>query len=217
MTLQTKTIIFDFDGTLVDTLEVIVKTWTVVCENYDLKVPSKEHIKSLMGVSLPKIAEEFGAENININLDDLVKFYKQEFSKYENKIKLFVGTKSILDQLTKLNIQMHIVSARSSLSLNNIIKYLEIDKYFVYIVGSDDVCSLKPNPEAIFKILQKFDLDTSQVYMVGDAEVDIRMGNSAGVKTVFVTWGALKPDKLKNLNLQTDYIIKHPSELIKIF
>jgi HAD superfamily hydrolase (TIGR01549 family) len=207
--------IFDFDGTLADTFDVIYNTWINVCQSYNLPIPTEGQIRAIMGVPLTLIAEKFN-NNKSLKIEELVSAYKIEFRLHENKIKLFPEIKNMLTELASLEVPMFVVSARTSESLTKILKNLRINKYFNEILGAEDVIKPKPNQEAVNTIAREYSLQYGGIYVVGDAQVDIEMGQNAGVKTIYVPWGALKPHKLKELKLNPTYTVNSPMEIVKI-
>jgi pyrophosphatase PpaX len=208
-------LIFDFDGTLADTFEVIHLTWIHVCQNHNLPTPTEGQIRAIMGVPLDIIAQKFN-NNPKIDNQDLVSAYKLEFGFHENKIKLFPGIKGMLENLSSLDVPMFVVSARTSTSLIKILKKLRINKYFSQILGREDVTKPKPNQEAVNTIARDYGLHYGGLYIVGDAQVDIEMGQNAGVQTIYVPWGALKIHKLEELKLKPTHIVQSPMDIVKI-
>lgn len=210
-----KSVIWDFDGTIGDSFLAIRETWKSVCTESKLPIPTDGQIKSLMGVPLGLIAEKLNANNIISNAE-LVKKYKIEFENYAKLIKPFKGIKEALIELSRAEIPMFVVSARTSTSLNQILKNLGLKGYFWEIVGAEDVVKPKPNQEAINTIARLFGLHYEGIYVVGDAEADLQMANNAGVKSIIVTWGSLSEHKLKSLEIQPTHTIKDPKEIHKI-
>jgi HAD superfamily hydrolase (TIGR01549 family) len=208
-------LIYDFDGTLADTFDVIYGTWVNVCKTYELPIPTEGQIRAIMGVPLDQIAQKFN-NNPKISIEDLVLAYKDEFRLHESKIKLFPEIVDMLNELSSLEVPMFVVSARTSESLSKILKNLRVSKYFFEILGREDVQKPKPNQEAVNTIAREYSLHYGGIYVIGDAQVDIEMGQNAGVKTIYVPWGALKPHKLEELKLKPTYKISSPMDIVKI-
>jgi phosphoglycolate phosphatase len=112
------------------------------------------------------------------------------------------------------NKNLFVVSAKSSDALLLSLDYLKIKDFFVDIIGREDVSEPKPNPEAINKLISKFNLDRNKTIMIGDANVDIQMGKNAKVSTCAVTWGAGSEKELKNHN--PEFIVDNIFDLITL-
>ena len=207
--------IFDFDGTLANTQTVIFQSWVLTCEQLDLPTVSLSQIRSMMGWSLVKIAQTIAkSEDMDI-VQTLILTYKKNYQVICNTesspIKLFDGTIEMLQNLKDSGKMLFVVSAKSSQTLNLTLKQLEIKKFFVEIIGADDVVFVKPNPEAIETLVSKYNLIKSETVMIGDALVDIQIGQNAKVKTCGVTWGATDPKIMATFG--ADWIVNKVSEI----
>lgn len=190
--------IFDFDGTLADTQTVIFQSWVLTCEQLSLPIISLSQIRSMMGWSLIKIAQTIAkSEDVDI-VQNLILTYRKNYqiicNAESSPIKLFDGTVEMLQNLKDSGKTLFVVSAKPSQTLNLTLEQLEIKKFFVEIIGADDVIFTKPNPEAIETLISKYNLIKSETIIIGDALVDIQMGQNAKVKTCGVTWGATDPE-----------------------
>jgi HAD superfamily hydrolase (TIGR01549 family) len=105
-----------------------------------------------------------------------------------------------------------IASSRSHASLAEYIENLGLSDIISYILGADDVKEGKPNPEAIFKTLERFDFDTDEAIMIGDTVFDINMGINAGVKTCGVTYGNGSRESLSD----ADWVIDDFGSLLEL-
>jgi phosphoglycolate phosphatase len=208
-------VIFDFDGTLVNSAEAIIKTWEYSCQKHGILIPDHKTIVNQMGVPLDLIAKLF-VEGTEINHDELVVTYKKEFNNNQNLVRAYKGIDEMLVELYENGVSMYVVSARSSDSLNSIIKDLNLSRYFKKIIGAGDVNNCKPHPEAIEKLVAEFELDTNNVVMVGDASVDMQMGLNAGVTTLFVEWGAHTMEDIIALRISPDYLAQDPIGILEV-
>ena len=208
--------IFDFDGTLADTQTAIFETWALTCQQLQLPPISLESIRSTMGWNLSRIAQNI-AQGDDINtIQNLVLAYKTNYKIVSNAepspIKLFDGIMELLQSLKSQNKQLFVVSAKSSQALTDGLDKLKIKEFFVEIIGAEDVGFTKPNPEAIDILVAKYNLVRSQTLMIGDALVDIQMGQNANVLTCGVIWGATDEQTMSTFG--ADYIVSQVSDII---
>lgn len=210
-----KNIIFDFDGTLADTSQLIVATMQKSIQDYGLPFRNETQIKATIGVRLEEIpsilwpsfsglGEQFGA------------IYRKNFEDLKNKIPvtLFTGVKDTLSEFKKKGYNLAIATSRSNRSVGELTQQLGIRDYFNYLLGGNDVAQGKPHPESIYKILYETGWDPEESIMVGDMGVDILMGRNAGIKTCGVTYGNGKEIELKEAG--ADYIVSDFSNLSDI-
>ena len=207
--------IFDFDGTLADTQTAIFETWALTCQQLQLPPISLESIRSTMGWNLSRIAQNI-AQGDDINtIQNLVLAYKTNYKIVSNAepspIKLFDGIMELLQSLKSQNKQLFVVSAKSSQALTDGLDKLKIKEFFVEIIGAEDVGFTKPNPEAIDILVAKYNLVRSETLMIGDALVDIQMGQNANVRTCGVTWGATNSEAMSTFG--ADYVVSQASTI----
>ena len=208
--------IFDFDGTLADTQTAIFETWALTCQQLQLPPISLESIRSTMGWNLFRIAQNITQSDDINTIQNLVLAYKTNYKIVSNAepspIKLFDGIIELLQNLKSQNKQLFVVSAKSSQALNDGLDKLKIKEFFVDIIGAEDVSFTKPNPEAIDTLVAKYNLVRSETLMIGDALVDIQMGQNANIRTCGVTWGAT--DEQTMMTFGADYVVSQVSDII---
>ena len=185
-----KNIIFDFDGTLADTSQLIVATMQKTIIELNLPYRNGDQIRSTIGIRLEEIPSRLWPkiENIAKKYADV---YRMNFEKlkHEIKVELYPNVKETLESLKKNKINLAIATSRSHKSVEELLKQLDINNYFSYILGGDDVKEGKPNPESILKILKEKNWKEVETLMVGDMDVDILMGKNAGIRTCGVSYG----------------------------
>ena len=208
--------IFDFDGTLADTQTAIFETWALTCQQLQLPPISLESIRSTMGWNISQIAQNITQSDDIHTIHNLVLAYKRNYKIVSNaepsSIKLFDGIMELLQSLKSQNKQLFVVSAKSSQALNDGLDKLNIKEFFVEIIGAEDVSFTKPNPEAIDTLVAKYNLVRSETLMIGDALVDIQMGQNANIRTCGVTWGAT--DEQTMMTFGADYVVSQVSDII---
>lgn len=205
-------VIFDLDGTLVDTYPVIRKTLIEVFDKYLANLNYDEDLlKSFFG---PTLMDSF-MKLTNNNIEE-AKYLTSEYRKinklyYETKIELFNGALDTLKELSKKYI-LGILSNRVHYLVEVGLKVTNIDKYFDIVFGLDKLTRPKPYPDGLLQILEKY--DEKNAVFIGDAKSDILCAKAANVTSIGVTWALTTKEVFEEV--EADYIVDSFDELKKI-
>ncbi|MCM1449579.1 MAG: HAD family hydrolase [Clostridiales bacterium] len=210
-----KNYIFDFDGTLMDTSEVILSTIKSTVKELKLPEKSVDEYKSIIGIRTDEAGRYLYPE-LDISNKDFARTFRANYDRLKRNAleKTFPG---VIDTLTILKAKGHSLAIASSRRLSSLYDYLDglhIREWFDMVVGADSVTKGKPNPEPVITILNALDWNAHDTLVVGDADVDIIMGNSAGCHTCAVTYGNGAVSSLKAA--RPTHIIDHFSDLLNI-
>lgn len=207
-----RNIVFDFDGTLVDSADLIIETMHRTIDALNLPPKSDDECRSMIGYRLEVIPSILWP-----GIDDLparyVKRYREIFNSIKNsfKVRLFPHVSETLNILNRKGIRMAIASSRSKASLQEYCSELQILGCFQMLVGGGDVKNGKPAPDPVNLILAKQGWNKTETLVVGDMNVDILMGKGTGAATCGVTYGNGSAAELKDAG--ADYIISDFSQL----
>jgi len=196
---KTKVIIFDVDGTLIDTDNLVINSYHEVFKKYrpNYKLTKEEEI-SFLGPTLASIFPKYFKEDF----DTLFQTYRNYAINHLEDAKLYPNCKEVLSKLKDKGFKLAIVTSRFKNSLMGLLCDFKIDEYFDFIVTLDDVKKPKPDPEGINKVLKHFNCSKNEAIYIGDNDTDYYAGQSARVITGLVTWtkgrdnAYLKPDIL---------------------
>ncbi len=201
--------IFDIDGTLTSTNQLIFDSFNFITKKYLNRPFSEEEIIGLFGPTEGQIFQKlFGEKHLEVG-KDYYKFYSDNHFMAD----IYPGLKEILIELKKKNYPLGIFTGKGRESSMITLTKLGIDKYFDLIVTGDDVENQKPAPDGILKFVEKFNLDKERVLMIGDAVGDVKAAKSAGVKIASVLWDSYAAEKVKAM--QSDYYFNSVEELKK--
>lgn len=204
-----KGIIFDIDGTLTSTNELIFASFNHITEKYLGKTYSKEEITNLFGPPEDQILKDMCGDNFEMAKKDYYDFYNNN----HHMADLYPGIKDLLSHLKENNVLLSIYTGKGKKAGVITLKKLDIHDYFDLIITGDDVVEHKPSAEGINKFIEKFKLEKNQVLMVGDSPADVKAAKAAGVKIASVLWDSYAKEKV--LQLKSDFVFHSVKELRK--
>ena len=210
-----KSIIFDFDGTLVDTAPGLILTANKIFKKYN-----KDLIDSQQGVLIASngitafLKLRFTDEEIaNNSLFD--EFFKQYINDCCHDANFFDGFDDLLKTLKNKGILLGIVTNKPRIFTNKIADSLKINQLFDIVLCPDDGYEPKPSSEMLTKALGEMNLMPSEALYVGDGERDIIAANRINIGSVFASFGYVNPNDLPDV-WGYDYCIKNPLDLLKL-
>ncbi len=207
-----RTMLFDLDGTIIDTNELIIQTFLQVLKG---RVPghfSSEHIIPHMGKPL---ADQFRLFTGRDDVDDLVAAYREyNLKMHDELVREFPYVKEVLEKLRAHGVRMGIVTTKMRQTTEKGLQLFGLDKYMETIVTIEDVTRPKPHPEPVLRALRSLGAVPEEAAMVGDSPCDIEAANSAGVTSIGAGW-SLKGERALR-EARPDYIVRDMRELLQI-
>jgi HAD superfamily hydrolase (TIGR01549 family) len=200
-------IIFDIDGTLTSSNQLIFASFNHIAEKYLGKHFTDTEITKLFGPTEDVILKQLCPDNYEEVRKDYYDFYEQNHS----MAALYPGIIEILDILKHNKILLSIYTGKGRDASIITLKELKIFNYFDLIITGDEVKEHKPSPEGIILFLDKFNLPRNKVLMVGDAPADIKASRAAGVKVASVVWDSYSKEAVLKLN--PDYLFNSVNDL----
>ncbi len=191
-----KGIIFDVDGTLTYTNQLIFDSFNHITKKYLGKEYSDEEIIALFGPTEDVILKEMCKDEYETAKEDYYKYYKDNHTIAQ----LYEGIKPLIIEIKNSGILLSVFTGKGRTSTLITLDELGMTKYFDMIVSGDDVEKHKPSPEGIIKFLDKYKLNPAEVLMIGDAPVDIIAAKEAGVEIASVVWDSYEEEKVRQLN-----------------
>ncbi|BBH23148.1 pyrophosphatase PpaX [Paenibacillus baekrokdamisoli] len=197
MTTKIRTVLFDLDGTIMDTNELIIQSFMHALKGI---VPSdfgREHIIPSMGLPLTDQMQLFsGIEDVT----ELVAAYREiNLRLHDDYVKAFPYVQEVMARLQAEGIQLGIVTTKMRLTTERGLRYVGLYEYIVpnAIVTIEDVAHAKPHPEPVQKAVDALGANPAATLMVGDSGVDIESAEAAGVISVGVAWSLKGEAKLR--------------------
>ena len=185
-----KLIIFDMDGTLINSANVITSTINHVRVNLGLdKLQEDLILTSLNDPEINSALFFYGTDNFTKKQTELfTKYYSINCTK---KIKLYDGIYDLLEYL-KDDFILSVATNASQEFANEMLNALDINKYFSYIIGADMVKHAKPKPDMIDKTLIKLNINAKDAILVGDSKKDVLAAQALNMDSILVNWGFSK-------------------------
>ncbi|MCI7039650.1 MAG: HAD family hydrolase [Mollicutes bacterium] len=209
-----KFVIFDLDGTLIDTVEGITIAANKYLSSHNIPfVYSRDDIESFIGNGAPLLFKRM-MKNYKYNENDYQEFltFYRDNQKYS---KVYPEVVSSLKALISRGYSLFILSNKPDSLLQILIKELLSEINFKYIQGQDNKYPTKPDVTLLNeKIINSFDLDPNEGYYVGDSYVDVLTGQNAKLKSIFVTYGY--GDYQKAMSYKPNYIIDKFEDILEI-
>lgn len=206
-------IIFDLDGTLVNTLEDIAASVNYTLQKLGRPPIPVDSVRQYVGDGIEMLMKR-ALNGRDEFLSDAVGIYKVHHSRnLLVRSRLYPSVTDVLEHFRA--VPMAVISNKTSEFVQPLLDGLKISGYFRMVLGADSGLPLKPAPDAVQKIMEELKAPQDRTAMVGDGTTDIRAGKAAGVITCSVTYGFRSEEELRRAG--PDYVIHQLSELKKIF
>ncbi len=211
------TIIFDFDGTVMDTNKVIIESWQHTYNTLAGHDGDMEYILATFGEPLEySLKNAFPDVPTEKSLEIYRSFHRENFG---SMIEVFPGVRKLLEEVKTRGYKTGIATSRVRFTLHQGLQQYDIEKYFDALVSAEDVTEHKPAPETLLKVLDMLESKPEKAVMLGDTMPDILCARNAGVKSVLVAWTAsLQGKRIEDFaeGEAPDYIIERPEDLFEI-
>ena len=187
-----KTILFDLDGTLLNTIDDLADAGNWVCAQHGWPTFTVEQFKHMVGNGIPKLIERFSPESARTP-DQLAATLAEFTARYdahkEDKTAPYPGIPELLDALKAEGIQTAVFSNKADPLCGKIIEHYFGAGSFSIVRGNRPGVPTKPDPTGVYTLMKDLGADTSSTLFVGDSDVDILTGHNAGLPAMGALWG----------------------------
>lgn len=189
-------VIFDWDGTLMDSVGRIVSSMKGVAKELALHNPSDIDVKDIIGLSLNEAAERLFPDACEHTKNKIKLAYKKHYIELDKTpTPLFNYAHETLSALKVSGKSLSIATGKGREGLNRVMAETDAEQYFVATRSADD-CASKPSPEMIQTLLDELNILPEKAVMIGDSALDMKMAKSAGIDRIGVSYGAHSIEKL---------------------
>lgn len=214
-----KACVFDLDGTLTDTLESLTFSVNKTLEEIGLGQISAQQCRSFVGNGAAVLVEKSiraAGDPEAEKLEEARKVYARVFGEFcTYKVRPYNGIVELLEGLKEKGICMAVVSNKPHEQTKDVVRTFFAEGTFDDVQGQSDQYPRKPDPAAVYAVLDRMGVTPEEAIYIGDSEVDMKTGKAAGMLTVGVTWGFRSRELL--LETGADQIIDHAEELLELF
>ncbi|MEK5059826.1 MULTISPECIES: pyrophosphatase PpaX [unclassified Paenibacillus] len=206
------TVLFDLDGTIIDTNELIISSFLHVLEQLGPGALPREEIIPHMGGTLEQQMQAFTGKT---DVAEYVTGYRAYNAiHHDAMVNPFPNVTEVCEELRKQGIRMGVVTTKIRPSTLKVLEMYDLKKYMEVIVTVTDVTHPKPHPEPVQKAVEELGADPASTLMVGDSPVDIQSAKAAGVLAAGVAWSLKGEAKLREYG--PDYILHDMNDILTI-
>jgi len=207
-----KTLLFDLDGTIINTNELIIQSFLYTLEQFYPGKYQREDLIPHMGKPLYEQMVTFGEEEKAQAMIDV--YREHNIRTHDEMVEEFPYVKEVLKELFEAGATLGVVTTKMRNTTEMGLKLFGLDQYMSTIVSYEDTEYHKPAPEPVLLGMKKLSADPKTTLMVGDSQYDIQSAQNAGVTSVGVGWSIKGPDFLKQFN--PDFMLEDFRDLVPI-
>jgi pyrophosphatase PpaX len=206
------TVLFDLDGTLIDSGEIILSSFRHATKTVLAReIPDDVLAAAVGGSNIHEQMRAFDEERV----DELVRVYREHNEPLHDDLVAFEGIERVLEQLKAEGRRLGIVTAKRRKTVDLAFAILPLERYFDTVVTSEQTRHHKPHPEPVLTALERLGTSPEKAAFVGDSPFDMGAGKAAGVFTVAVGWGKIHPvERLRETG--ADAVVHSPDELLDV-
>jgi len=209
--LNFKGILFDLDGTILDTSNLIISSFQHTFRVHYNRELAPHEIHVFFGKTLRSAMEALGPGKV----EELINTYREHnLQHHDQMVTAFPGVVETIQKLYNAGLVMAIVTSKTQQTAIRGLKLFDLAKYFSAVIGVEQCQNHKPHPEPVITALKQIGLSANECLMVGDSPADLNSARQAGVKTAAVRWTHVKWEKM--LAETPDYIINSMEQLLSI-
>lgn len=209
--LQYEYVLFDLDGTLIDTNNLILTSFMYTLEKYYPGKYTRDDLIPHMGKPLYDQMELFGPEHA----EEMVRVYREHNEQvHDELVREFPNVVQTVRDLAAMGVKMGIVTTKQRRTAEMGLRVFGLDPYMDVFVAYQDTENHKPHPEPVLKAIEQLGADPAKTLMVGDSQYDIQAAQNAGVASVGVAWSLKGASFLSTF--EPTYLLNDMSELVQI-
>ena len=182
-------IVFDWDGTLMDSAAAIVDAMQAACRDLDLPLPTDAQARHVIGLGLADAMRHAVPHLPEASYPQMVERYRHHYLSRDHELKLFDGVASLIPELADAGHLLAVATGKSRLGLDRALMVSGLKPLF-HDSRCADECFSKPHPQMLEELMAVFSVEPAQTLMIGDTTHDLLMASNAGVASLAVTYGA---------------------------
>lgn len=189
-----KAILFDFDGTLINSRQATIGYLQETFRQFDLRIPDEKELIPLFGYKVPDMLKQLLPDFTESQLQTIFEHSMKWSILSIPKIKLMPDVTDVLNKLKKNKYKLAVVTSRGKRTMKILLSKFHLNQYFEAIVDREDVQKHKPHPEGVLGVLKRLKISPLHAIYVGDARADIETAHNAGISCILISpvkenWG----------------------------
>lgn len=182
-------LVFDWDGTLLDSAGAIVSAIQAASRDLGLPEPADERARHVIGLGLTDALRHAVPELSEERYPQMVERYRHHYLSRDQELKLFAGAAELVAELSSAGFMLAVATGKSRLGLDRALKTSDLGRFFQASRCADE-CFSKPHPQMLEELMAEFGVSPERTLMVGDTTHDLQMARNAGVGALAVSYGA---------------------------
>lgn len=182
-----KLAIFDWDGTVMDSVGQIVASLQAVGQHFDLNLPAHA-AQHVIGLGLAEVMHTLFPDHV-VHHDEMRQVYANHYLTHPEAAPVFSGMRPLLDELRERGVMLAVATGKNRLGLNRVLSQSGLSEYFTITRAADEALS-KPDPLMLTQILEITQTDAKHAVMIGDTTFDLQMAQAIAMPRIGVLWGA---------------------------
>ena len=207
------TYLFDLDGTLIDSIDLIMSSFRHTMRAHLGMVPPDAEWRAGFGTPLrPQLARYARDPDQVANMAATYRAHNREH--HDRLVKPYAGIHDVVKELAERGVQLGIVTSKNRVATQQGLQRCALDRFFEVLVTSDDVTEHKPRPAPVLAALSRLDVSATRTVFIGDSPFDCQAGKAAGVSVAAVLWGPFSRETLEPH--APDYWLEHPEQILDL-
>lgn len=182
-------LVFDWDGTLMDSTTAIVACIQAACHDLEIPLPSHEQARHVIGLGLYEAMRVVVPNLPEKRYSEMIERYRHHYLSQDHELQLFTGATALLTELKTAGYQLAIATGKSRMGLNRALQTSQLTEIFTATRCADETFS-KPHPAMLYELIDELGMMPQRTLMIGDTTHDIQMAHNAGVGAVGLAQGA---------------------------
>jgi len=188
-------LVFDWDGTLLDSTGAIVAAVQFACRDLGIPEPTHAHASHVIGLGLADALRHSAPDLPDDQFQQMLERYRYHYLSRDKELKLFDGAFELIEELHSAGYMLAVATGKSRLGLNRALTSSGLGRFFPASRCADE-CFSKPHPQMLHELMEEFAVPPERMLMIGDTTHDLQMAINAGVPGVAVSYGAHSAEKL---------------------
>ena len=210
------TFLFDLDGTIIDSIELILRSYRHTMELHRANEPMPPDQMWIAGLGTPLWAQFGQITEDKEEIERMVQTYrKYNLTHHDALVKPYDGMVDEIRRMKHAGKQLGVVTSKLHDGAMRGLRVSGLAEAFDIVIGCDDVTNSKPHPEPVLKAIDELGVKADETVFVGDSRHDMESGRAAGVKTAAVLWGPF--DRADLPDLRPDYWLEKPGDLRQLY